>query len=81
MKDVQIYTTRYCGFCNRAKMLLSQLGIEYTDHPVDNNPSLRQEISTKAGGYSTVPMIFIDGQFIGGYTELASLHREGKLKS
>lgn len=79
MKQVDIYSTRYCGFCNRAKMLLNQLGIEYTDYPVDNNPQLRQEASARAGGFPTVPMIFIDGTFIGGYSELANLHREGKL--
>ncbi|SMF55037.1 glutaredoxin domain-containing protein [Pseudobacteriovorax antillogorgiicola] len=79
MKDIKLYTTRYCGFCNRAKMLLSQLNLEYTDHSVDNDPDLRQEISDSVGGFPTVPMIFIDGQFIGGYTELANLHREGKL--
>ena len=60
-------------------MLLSQLGLEYVDHSVDNNPELRAEASKKAGGFPTVPMIFIDGKFIGGYTELATLHKEGKI--
>ena len=77
--DIQIYTTRYCGFCNQAKMLLQKLNLEFEDHPVDNDPALRKKVSDSVGGYSTVPMIFINGKFIGGFTELVALHREGKL--
>ena len=79
MKDVRIYTTRYCGFCNQAKMLLSRIGLEYKDQPVDGDQELRKEISDSVGGYPTVPMIFIDDQFIGGFSELSAMIREGKL--
>ncbi|NRA65063.1 MAG: glutaredoxin [Pseudobacteriovorax sp.] len=79
MGEITIYTTRYCGFCNRAKMLLSQKGIEYKEIPVDGDPELRQKASDEAGGYTTVPMIFMGERFIGGFTELAQLDRDGKL--
>ena len=79
MSDIVIYSTRYCGFCNQAKMLLKRKGLEFQDIAVDGDPELRAKISEKAGGFRTVPMIFIDQKFIGGYTELASLERDGKL--
>lgn len=79
MSEIVMYSTRYCGFCNQAKMLLKRKGLEFEDIPVDGDPELRAKISEKAGGYRTVPMIFIDEKFIGGFTELVALDREGKL--
>lgn len=79
MKNIVIYTTRYCGFCNRAKMLLNQLELEFKEIPVDDDPELRRQVSAANGNYRTVPMIFIEEKFIGGYTELAALHQDGKL--
>lgn len=79
MKDIKIYTTRYCGFCHRAKALLKKLDLPFEEIGVDGNRELRQKLADDNNGYRTVPMIFIDGQFIGGYTELAQLHKEGKL--
>lgn len=60
-------------------MLLSRIGLDYKDHPVDGDPELRKKVSDSVGGYSTVPMIFIDDEFIGGFTELFTMVREGKL--
>ena len=79
MKKIVLYTTRYCGFCNRAKMLLQQKGLAFEEHPVDDDPALRKKVSDSVGGYRTVPMIFIDEKFIGGFTELAQLDRANEL--
>ena len=76
--QVKMYTTRFCGFCIAAKNLLKKLGVEFEEIPLDHDPKLREEISKAAGGYSMVPMIFIDEQFIGGYTELLQIHKAGK---
>lgn len=79
MKDIKIYTTNYCGFCHQAKALLDRLNLPYEEISLDGKPELRQRLSEENHGYRTVPMIFIDGEFIGGYTELTKYHREGKL--
>ncbi len=76
---VIVYSTAYCGFCVQAKRLLSQLGIPYDDVMLDNDPALRQKLSQENSGYRTVPMIFVEGKFIGGYNELSQLHRQGRL--
>ena len=60
-------------------MLLKQKGLKFQDIPVDGDPDLREQASQKAGGYRTVPMIFIDDRFVGGFTELAELSRQNKL--
>lgn len=79
MKKIEIYTTKYCGFCHRALQLLRSRNLEFNEVSVDGDPKLREEVSQRAGGYSTVPMIFIDQEFIGGFTELYAIDREGKL--
>ena len=79
MREVKIYTTQVCGFCVQAKRLLTQLKMPYDEIGLDDNPELRQKLSQENNGYRTVPMIFIDGKFIGGYTELLALQKQGKL--
>jgi glutaredoxin 3 len=79
MRDIKVYTTRICGYCQAAKRLLDQLGLPFEEIGLDDKPELRQKISEENGHYRTVPMIFIDGQFIGGFTDLQALHKQGKL--
>jgi len=81
MKKVTIYTTNYCPYCVRAKQLLTSLNIAYTEVDVTEDSAARDAASAKAGGYMTVPMIFIGEEFIGGYDDLAKLHATGGLLS
>jgi len=74
-----MYTTRWCGYCVRAKTLLDARGLEYEEISLDDDPAFRQRLLDLTGGW-TVPQILIDGQPIGGYTELWQLDRAGKLE-
>jgi glutaredoxin 3 len=78
MASVRLYSTRWCGYCVRAKALLESRGIEYEEVMLDDDPAFRQKLFDLTGGW-TVPQILIDGRPIGGYTELWRLDREGKL--
>ncbi len=78
MKKITIYTTAYCGYCHGAKKVLNDRGDAFDDIDVTNDNAARQEGSEKAGGYSTVPMIFVEDTFIGGYTELAQKIKSGE---
>ncbi|HEY8775218.1 MAG TPA: glutaredoxin domain-containing protein [Gaiellaceae bacterium] len=78
MARVRIYSTRWCGYCVRAKTLLESRGIEYEEISLDDDPGFRQKLFDLTGGW-TVPQILIDGRPIGGYTELWRLDREGRL--
>ncbi|MGB8002644.1 MAG: glutaredoxin domain-containing protein [Gaiellaceae bacterium] len=78
MARIQVYSTRWCGYCVRAKTLLDSKGIEYDDVSLDDDPAFRQKLYDLTGGW-TVPQILIDGKPIGGYTELWRLDRAGGL--
>jgi glutaredoxin 3 len=78
MAQIQIYTTRWCGYCVRAKALLQSRGVEYEEIQLDGDPGFRQKVFDLTGNW-TVPQILIDGEPIGGYTELWRLDRDGRL--
>jgi glutaredoxin 3 len=78
MARIRVYSTRWCGYCVRAKTLLENRGIEYEEISLDDDPAFRQKLFDLTGG-STVPQILIDGRPIGGYTELWRLDRDGRL--
>jgi glutaredoxin 3 len=73
-----MYTTQWCGYCVRAKALLDSRRIPYEEISLDDDPGFRQKVFDLSGRW-TVPQILIDGEPIGGYTELWSLDREGRL--
>jgi glutaredoxin 3 len=79
MADVELYTTPFCPYCSRAKALLARKGVAYRDVDLYEQPEKREEMIRRAGGRTTVPQIFIDGEHIGGSDELAALDRAGKL--
>ena len=78
MAKVRIYSTRWCGYCVRAKALLDARGIEYEEMALDDDPAFRQKLFDLTGGW-TVPQILIDERPIGGYSELWQLARSGRL--
>ncbi|MDA0229836.1 MAG: glutaredoxin 3 [Proteobacteria bacterium] len=78
MPEVILYTTPFCPYCHRAKRLLENKGVAFTDIGVMGKPELRREMEALSGGY-TVPQILIDGEPIGGSDELAALERAGRL--
>jgi glutaredoxin 3 len=73
-----MYTTRWCGYCVRAKALLDAKQLEYEEINLDDDAAFRQTLQELTGGW-TVPQILIDGKPIGGYTELWRLERDGAL--
>ena len=78
MAKIEMYTTPFCGYCARAKSLLEKKGAAYEEVDVMMDEKKRSEMRERAKR-STVPQIFINGQYIGGSDELAALERAGKL--
>jgi glutaredoxin 3 len=76
---VEIYTKFYCGYCMRAKRLLSEKGVDFTEYDITTGGPKRDEMLERSPLATTVPQIFIDGKAIGGSDDLARLDREGKL--
>lgn len=79
MARVLVYTSQFCGYCHAATRLLDSRKVKYSLIDVTNDPEARLRMEAESGGRKTVPQIFINGQGIGGYTELRALDRSGKL--
>jgi glutaredoxin 3 len=73
-----MYTTSWCGYCDAAKHLLDQHGVDFEECDLGGGPSFRQQLFELTGGW-TVPQIVIDDRCIGGYTELRRLVADGRL--
>lgn len=79
MKNVEIYTKAFCGYCARAKALLDSKGVAYDEYDITMGGPKRTEMLERSNGGVTVPQIFIDGAHIGGSDDMAALDRAGKL--
>ncbi|MBM4376046.1 MAG: glutaredoxin 3 [Deltaproteobacteria bacterium] len=79
LAKVSVYTTRYCGYCVAAKRLLDKKGAQYVEVSADDRADLRNWL-IDATGRHTVPQIFINGRSVGGYDDIATLEKQGKLE-
>lgn len=77
---VTVYTLSGCGHCERARTLLRRRGIPFTEICGDGEPGFRRRLRELTGG-SSVPQITIDGEPVGGASDLAHLDRRGILAS
>ncbi len=79
MHAVKMYTTQVCPYCQRAKALLKQRGVEQIDEiRVDLNPAERDTM-VSITGRRTVPQIFIGDIHVGGCDDLIALDQRGGL--
>jgi glutaredoxin 3 len=78
-RDIVMYSTAWCGYCQRARNLLERKGVAVREVKIDEEPGERELMLQKSGGRRTVPQIFIGERHVGGYDELAALDRSGEL--
>tara|TARA_Y100000589_G_scaffold209923_1_gene198018 strand:- start:1034 stop:1645 length:612 start_codon:yes stop_codon:yes gene_type:complete len=76
-KQVKIYIIPNCPWSERAIRMLRTLQISYEIKVIENDNEFN--LLNKITKYSRFPQIFIDNEFIGGYSELADLRATGKL--
>lgn len=76
---VEIYTWSRCPFCIRAKGLLDQKGVDYTEYCIDGDEDARDKMTARANGRSSLPQIFIDDRHIGGCDDLYATESMGEL--
>jgi glutaredoxin 3 len=76
--EVKLYTVNWCGYCRRAKSLLSRKGVEYEEIGVDGDVEMRRWLAQTTGS-RTVPQTFINGVSVGGSDDLQMLEATGKL--
>ena len=76
--EVLIYTTSWCPFCRRAKALLKEKGVAFTELDIEADPAHRKAM-IETSGRSTVPQIFINETHVGGSDDLVALDATGSL--
>lgn len=69
MNNYIIYSRPHCTFCDQAKSLIESKGHTYQEVIIGENIT-KEEFLEMFPGQRTVPVVILDGQNIGGYTEL-----------
>jgi glutaredoxin len=69
MKAV-VWSKNGCMFCEWAKELLAEKSIAYEERNISQGEWTREQLQEAAPGSKTVPQIFLDGKYIGSFTEL-----------
>lgn len=78
MATVIMYSKGTCPYCESARELLKQKGVEFSELDIDNDLLKREEMIAKSGRH-TVPQLFINGQHIGGCDDIYALEHQGLL--
>jgi glutaredoxin len=64
-----VWSKYHCPYCDQAKALLKQKGIEFEEKKIGDGYT-KEDLLEAVPNARTVPQIFLDGQLIGGFTEL-----------
>uniref|UniRef100_A0A2M3Z739 Glutaredoxin-2, mitochondrial n=1 Tax=Anopheles braziliensis TaxID=58242 RepID=A0A2M3Z739_9DIPT len=78
---VVIFSKTYCPYCTMAKEPFKKLNVEYTCYELDkrNDGDEIQSVLGEMTGARTVPRVFVDGNFIGGGTDVKKMYDDGRL--
>lgn len=81
MAKIEIYSGDYCPYCMRAKALLKQRELKFTEYNVQSQPERRVEMAERAPGVRTIPQIFINDRHVGGCDDLYALDKKDELNT
>jgi len=72
-----VYTTGYCPFCTAVKNLLERYNVKFEEKVLESRSEI--EKVKKEFNWRTVPIVVLNGKFIGGFDDTQALIKEGKL--
>ena len=75
---VTLYTSAWCPYCRRARDLLAQKKVDFSEIDVEDDVKFREEMVARSNR-RTVPQIFIGDKHVGGCDDLFELDRSGEL--
>jgi glutaredoxin 3 len=78
MPKVTVYTKQNCPYCVRAKRLLEKKGVAFEEIGVEGNDALRSWL-VETSGQMTVPQVFVGDRALGGFSDIDTLDRAGRL--
>ena len=90
--QAEIYTKDFCPYCVKAKALLIELNIPYTEYKISTGMNetkaepnqyyvTRAQLLEKLPTAKTVPQIWIDGRHVGGCDDLHAAHARGEIQA
>jgi glutaredoxin 3 len=69
MSNVIIWSKYNCPYCDQAKALLKQRDVQFEERKIGDGYT-KEELLEAVPNARTVPQIIINGNLIGGFTEL-----------
>jgi glutaredoxin 3 len=78
MSQVTVYTTEPCSFCARVKGLLKSKGVEFAEINLSKDPEGRVQLAQQTG-MMTFPQVIVDGELLGGFSEVQAAAESGRL--
>jgi len=79
--EIKMYRTRTCPFCIMAAAWFADRGLQVEEIYLDSHPDRRQVTTSIRPGHTTVPLIVIDGEPLGGLDELRLAEDRGDLNA
>jgi len=70
MTKAIVWSKNNCPFCVQAKSLLKLKGIEFEERNISTKTWTKEQLLEAVPDARTLPQIFLDDNYIGGFTEL-----------
>jgi glutaredoxin len=74
--SIIVYSKNNCVYCNKAKSLIKNLGLEYEEKKLEEFDSPQAMLEDIGKNVRQMPQIKIDGELIGGYNQLVEYFNE-----
>lgn len=80
---IVIISATYCQFCTRLKVLFIELKHRFVSLEIDIIPNGREVFQEVVGrtGVHTVPQVFLNGKYLGGYDDIVAMFKNEELSS
>lgn len=76
-KEVTVYTMNRCPYCLQLKLFLKRQGVEFKEINTSEHPEVLKMLQDETS-FLTLPQVFVDDNFLGGYDNIIDLHQNGK---
>ena len=78
--QITIYSKNDCVYCTKAKNLVKNLGLDYTEKRLEEFESVEKMLEDIGKQVRQMPQIKIDDELIGGYNQLVEhFEKQGKV--
>ena len=72
-----VWSKDQCPYCVQAKQLLDSKGISYEERNISGDSWTKEQLLEAVPTARTLPQIFLDEEYVGGFTELRNKLNKG----